>query len=84
MTPKPHHKQIDQEGQATLRELLQEKMKLAIQYTLIQALEEEIDEQAILSRILAADITKSAGNSSITQFAHRNGLWAPVPTSDSG
>ena len=43
MTPKPHHKQIDQEGQATLRDLLQEKMKLAIQYTLIQALEEEVE-----------------------------------------
>jgi transposase-like protein len=43
MTPKPHHKQIDAEGQASLRDLLQEKMKLAIQYTLIQALEEEVE-----------------------------------------
>lgn len=43
MTPKAHHKQIDQDGQATLRELLQEKMKVAIQYTLIQALEEEVE-----------------------------------------
>jgi transposase-like protein len=43
MTPRLHHKQIDPEGQATLRDLLQEKMKLAIQYTLIQALEEEVE-----------------------------------------
>jgi putative transposase len=43
MTPKAHHKQIDPEGQASLRDLLQEKMKLAIQYTLIQTLEEEVE-----------------------------------------
>ncbi|MEP6896320.1 MAG: IS256 family transposase [Chloroflexota bacterium] len=43
MTPKAHHKQIDEEGQASLRDLLQEKVKLAIQYTLIQALEEEVE-----------------------------------------
>lgn len=43
MTPKLHHKQIDVEGQATLRDLLQEKMKLAIRYTLLQALEEEVE-----------------------------------------
>lgn len=43
MTPKPHHKQIGTENQESLRELLQEKMKLAIRYTLIQALEEEVE-----------------------------------------
>lgn len=43
MTPKTHHKQIGQENQETLRDLLQEKMKLAIRYTLIQALEEEVE-----------------------------------------
>lgn len=42
MTPKTNHKQITSEGQASLRDLLQEKMKLAIQYTLIHALEEEV------------------------------------------
>jgi putative transposase len=42
MTPKPHHKQISTENQETLRDLLQAKLKLAIQYTLIQALEEEV------------------------------------------
>jgi len=43
MTPKPDHKQIGEENQETLRDLLQEKMKLAIRYTLIQALEEEVE-----------------------------------------
>ncbi len=43
MTPKAHHKQIRAENQEVLRDLLQEKMKLAIRYTLIQALEEEVD-----------------------------------------
>jgi transposase-like protein len=43
MTPKTHHKQISEENQESLRDLLQEKMKLAIQYTLIQALEEEVE-----------------------------------------
>ena len=43
MTPKTHHKQISAENQETLRDLLQEKMKLAIRYTLIQALEEEVE-----------------------------------------
>jgi transposase-like protein len=43
MTPKTHHKQIGAENQESLRDLLQEKMKLAIQFTLIQALEEEVE-----------------------------------------
>lgn len=50
MTPKTHHKQINGEGQASLRELLQEKMKLAIQYTLIQVLEEEVESYIQASR----------------------------------
>jgi len=43
MTPKRHHKQIDAEGQATIQELLQEKLRLAIKLTLIQVLEEEVE-----------------------------------------
>lgn len=43
MTPKTHHTQISSENQETLRGLLQEKMKLAVRYTLIQALEEEVE-----------------------------------------
>lgn len=43
MTPKAHHKQSSEENQESLRGLLQEKMKLAIQFTLIQALEEEVE-----------------------------------------
>jgi transposase-like protein len=42
MTPEVHHKQIEAENQETLRDLLQEKLKLAVRYTLIEALEEEV------------------------------------------
>lgn len=42
MTPKVNHKQISAENQETIRDLLQEKMKLAVRYTLIEALEEEV------------------------------------------
>jgi len=40
MAPKVHHKQISAENQETIRELLQEKLKLAVRYTLIEAIEE--------------------------------------------
>jgi putative transposase len=43
MTPKANHKQIDVEGQATIQELLQEKLRLAIKLTMIQTLEEEVE-----------------------------------------
>ena len=43
MTPRAHHKQIEKENQETLRDLLQEKLKSAVRYTLIQALEEEVE-----------------------------------------
>jgi transposase-like protein len=43
MTPKANHKRLDEEGQALLGELLQERMRLAIKYTLIQILEEEVE-----------------------------------------
>ena len=43
MTPQPNHKQIDQEGQAQLQELVKERLQIAIKLTLIQVLEEEIE-----------------------------------------
>lgn len=43
MTPKPNHKQIDAAGQATIQELLREKLRLAIKLTVIQTLEEEVE-----------------------------------------
>lgn len=43
MTPQTHHTQISSKNQETLHGLLQEKMKLAVRYTLIQALEEEVE-----------------------------------------
>jgi transposase-like protein len=43
MTPQPNHKQIDQEGQAQLQELVKERLQMAIKLTLMQVLEEEIE-----------------------------------------
>lgn len=43
MTPQPNHKQIDEEGQAQLQELVKERLQMAIKLTLIQVLEEEIE-----------------------------------------
>jgi len=43
MTPKTHHKRLDAEGQATIQEALQERMRLAIKFMLTQILEEEVD-----------------------------------------
>ena len=43
MTPKTNHKMQSGEGQAIIQDLLQERMRLSIKYTLIQVLEEEIE-----------------------------------------
>jgi transposase-like protein len=43
MTPKTNHKRLDSEGQALVGELLQERLRLAIKYTLVQILEEEVE-----------------------------------------
>lgn len=43
MTPQPNHKQIDEEGQAQLQEMVKERLQMAIKLTLIQVLEEEIE-----------------------------------------
>ena len=43
MTPAINHKRLDAAGQATIEVALQERMRLAIKYTLVQVLEEEID-----------------------------------------
>ena len=43
MTPATNHKQLDAAGQATIQEALQERMCLAIKFTLIRILEEEVD-----------------------------------------
>jgi putative transposase len=44
MTPRRNHKLSQAERQATIHELLQEKMQLAIRHTLITVLEEEVDD----------------------------------------
>ena len=42
MTPTANHKQIDPEGQATIQELMKERMRLAIRHTMMTILEEEV------------------------------------------
>jgi transposase-like protein len=43
MTPAINHKRLDAAGQATVEEALQERLRLAIKFTLVQILEEEVD-----------------------------------------
>lgn len=43
MTPMPNHKRLDAEGQAIIEEMIRERLRLAIKYTLVQVLEEEVD-----------------------------------------
>lgn len=43
MTPTTNHKRLDAAGQATFQEALQEQMRLAIKFTLMRILEEEVD-----------------------------------------
>lgn len=43
MTPRSNHKRLEPEGQAMIGELLQERLRLAIQITLVQMMEEEVE-----------------------------------------
>lgn len=43
MTPAINHKRLDVAGQETIEEALRERLRLAIKYTLVQVLEEEVD-----------------------------------------
>jgi len=43
MTPRTNHKRLDEEGQAMIEELLQARLRLAIKYTMVQVLEEEVN-----------------------------------------
>ncbi len=42
MAPRPHHKTFDETSQVTFQEALQERLRLAIRFTLITILEEEV------------------------------------------
>jgi putative transposase len=55
MTPKVHHKQISAENQETVRDLLQEKLRVAVRYTLIEALEEEVQAYIQAARYERSD-----------------------------
>ncbi len=43
MTPKSNHKRLDADGQATIAEVLRERLQLTIKFVMIQVLEEEVE-----------------------------------------
>ena len=43
MTPKSNHKRLDADGQATIAEILRERLQLTIKFVIIQVLEEEVE-----------------------------------------
>jgi transposase-like protein len=43
MAPRANHKRLNREGQALIQELLQERLKLSIQYTFITVPEKEVE-----------------------------------------
>ena len=43
MTPATNHKRLEEAGQAMIEDFLQERLRLAIKYTLVQVLEEEVE-----------------------------------------
>lgn len=44
MSPRRNHTQEKEKRQATIQELLQERMRLAIRHTLVTILEEKVNE----------------------------------------
>ena len=67
MTPTIHHKQISAENQETLRDLLREKLRLAIRYTLIEALEEEVQAYIRAGRYKRSDQRQDRRNGTYTR-----------------
>lgn len=67
MTPTIHHKQISAENQETLRDLLREKLRLAIRYTLIEALEEEVQAYIRAGRYERSDQRQDRRNGTYTR-----------------
>ena len=43
MTPAINHKRLDAVGQAMIEDVLQGRLRLAIKYTMVQILEEEVE-----------------------------------------
>jgi transposase-like protein len=66
MTPATNHKRLEAAGQATIQEALQEQMRLAIKFTLIRILEEEV----------AAFVNASPYQRTFERRDYRNGTYA--------
>lgn len=65
MTPAINHKRLDEGGQAMIEDLLQERLRLAIKYTLVQVLEAEVD----------AFVNASPYQRTFERRDHRNGRY---------
>ena len=50
MTPKSNHKRLDADGQATIAEVLRERLQLTIKFVMIQVLDEEVEAFVNASR----------------------------------
>ncbi len=75
MTPKRNHTLSSVERQATIHELLQEKMRLAIRHTLVTILEEEVENFIHTSRTLPTDTEpkRLSQRTLRARFGHHNG-----------
>lgn len=65
MTPVTNHKRLEEGGQAMIEDLLQERLRLAIKYTLVQVLEAEGD----------AFVNASPYQRTFERRDHRNGTY---------
>ena len=65
MTPRTNHKRLDKEGQAMIQDLLQERLRLAIKFTMIQILDEEVE-----AFVNAAPYQRTPGRND-----YRNGIY---------
>lgn len=67
MTPTIQHKQMSAENRETLRDLLREKLRLAIRYTLIEALAEEVPAYIRAGRYERSDQRQDRRNGTYTR-----------------
>jgi hypothetical protein len=65
-----NHKRLDGEGQAIIEELLQERLRLAIKYTLVQVLEEEVEA------FVNTALTKEHPNDAINAMGSMSAIWS--------
>ncbi|MGQ9483378.1 hypothetical protein [Chloroflexus sp.] len=82
MTPKTNHKPIDAEGQATIQELLQEKLRLAIKLTMIQIKRSTLPKDSRATRLSQWDFLTRRGDFDgrdrrVARATHPQGIAQP-------